>query len=208
LKIGGRGLPAALRADTEGLKPGRFVLTVGVIYGESFCTTSFGILSAVNRLGGRALQTDAAITVSRLGGALVDIEGRLLGMNVLLSRRTGMGSGVGFAVPLHRILKVLPKLKKGAVIEPAFLGVALSAWAKDGTGAQVERVIEGTAADRCGLQVGDAIVEMGGWKINDLAGLRDVIGAMAAGEKIEIVVRRKNRMIRLFAILGSRLEKR
>ena len=117
--------------DEKDLRVGQWAISVGVGYGDANPAISTGIISATNRIGGRAIQTDANISPANYGGPLIDIEGRLLGVCVPLnpqSQAIGAGvewydSGIGFAVALASLDKQISRMKTGEKIYPAFLGV-------------------------------------------------------------------------------------
>ena len=145
-------------AEEEKIQVGQWAVSVGVGYGDTNPAVSTGIISARNRIGGRAIQTDANISPANYGGPLLDIEGKLLGICVPMnpqSQAVGAGvewydSGIGFAIPVSSLQEIIARLKKGETISPAFLGVRTEP-NKEGDGLRVAEVIEGTAASRAGL---------------------------------------------------------
>ena len=115
------------------LAVGQWTIAVGRTYPDSFPNVSVGILCAINRVWGKAVQTDAKVSPSNYGGVLIDIRGRVIGMLVPLSpQQEGefagaewYDSGIGFAVPLADIWPHLEKMKQGIDLQPGLLGVSL-----------------------------------------------------------------------------------
>ena len=110
------------------------------------------------------LQTDAALNYVNLGGAAVDLDGRLVGMPVWMTARAGVNSGVGFLVPTAAIFEALPKLERGAIVpkpQRAFLGVQLGNERLEPAGLEIAQVLADTAAAKAGLEKGDLILLTG-----------------------------------------------
>ena len=181
-------------AKTEDVTVGQWAISVGVGYGDANPAISTGIISAVNRIGGRAIQTDANISPANYGGPLLDIEGRMLGVCVPLnpqSRAIGAGvewydSGIGFAVPLSSIDHVLERLKKNERIYPAFLGVQTGP-ASEGIGVGVVEVVPKSAAEEAGVKAGDSVLKINDTEVGDLQELRKALNRFEAGMEVEIV---------------------
>ena len=154
-----------------------------------------GIISAKNRIGGRAIQTDANISPANYGGPLIDIEGRLLGLCVPMnpqSQAIGAGvewydSGIGFAVPVHGLEKLIERLKKGERIRPAFLGIQ-AVPNPDGDGLFIKRVVQDTPAADHELLVEDLILKLNGEEVNDMLKLRQMLNQFESGREIELTV--------------------
>ncbi|MHC5039893.1 MAG: S1C family serine protease, partial [Planctomycetota bacterium] len=170
----------------------------------------FGIVSAVNRIFGKAVQTDAKTSPVNYGGPLVDLEGRMVGIIVPLSRRgtqAGVGmynSGIGFAIPGWDLPAVVETLKKGEEIHPGFLGIQPDPNATQG-GARIANVIPGSAAHRAGLQKGETIVAVDGKKIKTFMDLFGVLGRKKAGDRIQLTVRSAGGEERVLeVVLGKR----
>src|SRR5208283_4986837 len=119
-------LPVPEVAPQSEMRVGQWCVAVGRTFEESRPNMAVGILSAVGRVWGKALQTDAAISPNNYGGPLVDIRGRALGVTVPLSPQAAnelagiewYDSGIGFAIPLEHVRNILPKLKKGKDLYP------------------------------------------------------------------------------------------
>jgi serine protease Do len=181
-------LPAITLTDSDKLEVGDVVLAVGNPFGIGQ-SVSMGIISALGRgfgiLGKQGyedfIQTDASINQGNSGGALVDSEGRLIGINQSIASPSGANAGVGFAVPVNLARSVMEQLISDGKIVRGFLGVQLqmitpelaeSFKLPDTSGALVGGVQPGTPAAMAGMEGGDVIVGFNGKKVTDSAHLR------------------------------------
>ncbi len=181
-------------AKLEDLQVGQWALSMGVGYGDRSPAVSMGIISAKNRIGGRAVQTDANISPANYGGPLIDIRGRLIGICVPLNPQSsaiGAGvewydSGIGFAVPMDGADALIERLKDPENrIHPAFLGVK-STPNTEGEGMFVESVVKKSAAENAGLTAQDIILELNGKKVSDLLTLKQILNRFESGAETEI----------------------
>lgn len=180
-------------APPEARQVGAFVLALGTPLRRRGPTATSGILSALDRFQGRADQLDAAIDASNTGGAIVDLEGRLLGVAVHVHERLGARSGVGFYVPRHLIVSALPGLQAGHELEPGSLGIvvpryqaALGAGAEGTLGVEVIAVTPQGAAARAGLAKGDRIHVIRGRETPDLVAFRAATAYLYAGIRADV----------------------
>ena len=179
--------------NEETIKVGQWAVSVGVGYGDTNSAISTGILSAKNRIGGRAIQTDANISPANYGGPLLDIEGKLMGICVPMnpqSQAVGAGvewydSGIGFAIPISSLDDVIARLKQGENISPAFLGVRTEP-NKSGKGIRVAEVIAGTAAADAEMGHRDVILKINDQPVDDLMALRRILNRFEAGTEIKL----------------------
>jgi S1-C subfamily serine protease len=204
-----RGLVPAARSGRVP-EPGEHVLALGTVYAAAGRpSVAFGIVSAASRFDGRAIQVDCGIDPANAGGALVDLEGALVGVPVLVDRKLGDDSGVGFAVPCARIETALPRLRAGDELEPAFLGIALPkgdpalAPSLEG-GVRVEGVLPGAAAKAAGIETNDVIIKVDGLRIRGVRAFVTALSDKAAGDEVSIVVLRAGVELTLEATLGAR----
>jgi serine protease Do len=200
LKIDGlTDLPTPEMVDESKIKIGQWAISLGVGYGDTSPAMSTGIISAKNRIGGRAIQTDANISPANYGGPLVDIEGRVLGICVPMnpqSQAVGAGvewydSGIGFAIPLANAKKLLDRLKAGEYIRPAFIGIQ-SGPNPLGDGILINKVNPKSPASRLELAEGDILLNINDNPVNDMLRLKQLINRFEAGETIRITVKRKS----------------
>ena len=179
------------------VKVGQWAISLGVGYGDQTPAISMGIVSAKNRVGGRAIQTDANISPANYGGPLVDIQGRLIGICVPMnpqSQAVAAGvewydSGIGFAVPVDDFGQLIERLKGGQRILPAFIGIKTGP-VNDGDGMRIEVVTKDSAASEAGLIAGDVLLAINKEPINDMLRLRQVLNRFEAGQKITVSIRR------------------
>lgn len=194
LKIDGvDGMPVPEIAPLAEVMVGQWAISVGVGFGDANAAISAGIISAKNRIGGKAIQTDANISPACYGGPLIDLDGRLIGICVPLnpqSQAIGAGvewydSGIGFAIPLAGAEQLIERLKSGDRIMPAFLGVQ-GAPDPQGRGLLLNQVSAGTAAAAAGLQAEDVLISVAGEPTKDLMSLRSILGRFEAGADVEV----------------------
>ena len=187
-------LPSPEIAKLDQLPVGSWALSMGVGYGDKSPAVSMGIISAKNRIGGRAIQTDANISPANYGGPLIDIQGRLIGICVPLnpqSSAVGAGvewydSGIGFAIPIDGTEALIQRLKNPETrIAPAFLGVK-STPNTGGEGMFIESVVPGSAAEVAGLTAQDIILELDGKKVADILTLKQILNRFESGSETEI----------------------
>ncbi len=216
LRIDAKDLPVITFADSDQVKVGDIVLAVGNPFGLTN-TVTHGIVSAVGRGGvsdyQNFIQTDASINPGNSGGALVDSEGRLIGINSMIYTQSGGNEGIGFAVPSNIARNVIDSLLKYGKVSRGLLGVepqeltpelAQAFNLSDGQqGALVAAVSPGSAAEKAGLKNGDIITTVNGKEITDPHSLRMTVGGMAPGDKVNITYLRNGQSLTTDATLGS-----
>ncbi|MCA9267897.1 MAG: trypsin-like peptidase domain-containing protein, partial [Planctomycetales bacterium] len=203
------GLPVAEVAPADGLRVGQWAISVGVGYGDTEPAISAGIISALGRAGGKAVQTDANISPANYGGPLLDIQGRIIGVCVPLNPKSPevaagvewYDSGIGFAIPLDGAATTLTAMKEGKIVQPALLGVQVAD--DDEAGVVVKKVQPNTAAAKAGIEEGDRILSIAGQEATDAGALRRIIGQHVAGDKVEAVISRKEMKSTLEITLGA-----
>jgi len=188
-------MPVPKMVDESDVLVGQWAASLGVGYGDTSPALSIGIISAKNRIGGRAIQTDANISPANYGGPLIDSQGRMLGICVPMnpqSQAIGAGvewydSGIGFAIPIANAEKLIERLKSGERIFPAFLGIQSTA-NPEGDGLFISRVVQKTAASEAGLQVEDILLKVNGEAVNDMLRLRQILNKFDSGDSVELTV--------------------
>ena len=205
IKIDGRNLPAIAIANSDNVKVGEWVLAIGNPLGLNNTVTA-GIISAKARtLGANGvesfIQTDAAINAGNSGGALVNTNGQLVGINAMLYSQTGSYSGYGFAIPTAMMNKVVDDIKKYGTVQRAMIGIQggdvkayVDSQKEEGKevdlgtmeGIYVDKVTEGSAAEEAGLEKGDAIIEVDGQKVTKFGDLSGIIAQKRPGDKVTI----------------------
>jgi serine protease Do len=204
-----RGLsPFSESAEKKGTVP----LSVGDSRTGSKPSVSIGIISAVNRIWNKAMQTDAKISPNNYGGPLVDIEGRVMGLLVPLSPMASdelagvewYDSGIGFAVPLETINRMLPRLEKGEDLYGGLLGISMKGMDIYADEAELAAVQPNSPAYQAGLKPKDKIVEIDGHKIARQAELKHLLGPRYAGDKVTLVLLRgSERLEKTIELVGK-----
>jgi serine protease Do len=203
IKINADNLPALTLADSDKVEIGDVVLAVGNPFGIGQTVTK-GIVSAKDRTTSGDgdedfIQTDAAINPGNSGGALVDTEGRLVGINSAILTRSGGNQGIGFAVPSNLCRWVMDSLVKNGRVERGLLGVMIQNLTPDlakafkldrTTGALVGDVSPGGPADKAGLKSGDVITQFNGQPIQDASQLKLRVAESAPGSTAQVSVSR------------------
>jgi serine protease Do len=211
LKIDAKDLPAITLGDSDQLEVGDMVLAIGDPFGLEQ-TVTMGIISALGRsgfqFGGEGdnptqpnyqdfIQTDAAINPGNSGGALVDAEGRLVGINTFIVSSTYGNEGIGFAVPVNLARHVMERLIHGGKVTRGYLGVYLRDITPnlaqdfnlpDQNGALVNDVARNGPAHKAGIKSGDVIVEFNGKKITDSNSLQLMVSESSPGTEATVKV--------------------
>jgi serine protease Do len=196
-------LPAITLADSDQLEVGDVVLAIGDPFGLDH-TVTMGIISALGRKGLPGfnqyqdfIQTDAAINPGNSGGALVDAEGRLVGINTAIISRTGGNQGIGFAVPINMARRVVERLISGGKVVRGYLGIysqdidaglAKSFNLPSLNGALVGNVFSNTPAEKAGIKAGDVITEINGNAITDKGSLQLAVSECLPGSPATLKV--------------------
>jgi serine protease Do len=218
LKIEGKELPQATLADSDKLEVGDLVLAIGNPFAVGQ-TVTMGIVSGVGRGGfgintyENFIQTDAAINPGNSGGALVDAEGRLVGINTAIFSRSGGNMGVGFAVPINMARYVMDRITTEGKVNRGYLGVYLQPeitprlmkefHLQDMSGALVTKVEPGSPAVKAGLKEGDFIVDFNGKKVSDMRQLQLLISQTAPGTKATLKLYRDGKEKTVSTTLGQ-----
>jgi len=209
LKINADKLSAINLGDSDQLQVGDFVVAIGNPFGLHQTVTS-GIVSALGRSGiGNPdqfedfIQTDASINPGNSGGALVDMAGRLVGINTAILSQSGGNIGIGFAIPVNITKQVMEQIIKYGKINRGRLGVIVQNLTPDlakalklnlTQGVVITKVQPGTPAAKAGLKAGDVIVGVNGRKVESYRDLRNTIGLLRVGDALTLeVVRNGNR---------------
>jgi serine protease Do len=202
LQISGSNLTAVRMGDSDRLQVGDFVLAVGNPFGLGQTVTS-GIISALGRTGlgiegyEDFIQTDASINPGNSGGPLVDLEGRIVGINTAIVAPSGGNVGIGFAVPINIAHQVMEQLISGGEIKRGRIGVAIQDLTPDiaqalGTtrsqGAVIARVEPGSPAERAGLRTNDLVVAVNGVQIHNGAELKNRVVVGRIGDAVDLTI--------------------
>ncbi|MBK8442389.1 MAG: Do family serine endopeptidase [Sphingobacteriales bacterium] len=216
IKIEAADLPMLELANSDDARVGEWVLAVGNPFNLASTVTA-GIVSAkgrnidilqTNSAIESFIQTDAAVNPGNSGGALVNIEGQLLGINTAIATPTGVYAGYSFAVPANIVHKVVEDLKRYGNVQRAYLGVQIRSLDSKSAaelgvnitqGVYVDGVTDNSAAQEADMQQGDVIVAIDGVRVKSVPELQEQVGKHNPGDVINVGVNRKgsNKDLRL-----------
>lgn len=199
---GPHNLPAVTMADSSDLVPGETVIAIGNPFGFNHTVTT-GVVSALGRslrsergLLTDLIQTDAAINPGNSGGPLLDLEGRLIGINTAVHAR---GEGIGFAIPINKARRVMDSLVDHGKVAPLWLGLhaenldqrmAQALGLREARGVLVAQVYAGTPAEKIGLEPGDVIVRINDTVLNDRNDYVNLLRNQLPGEDLRLTLQR------------------
>lgn len=222
IKIEAQGeqlVPIRVAQGREPLEVGQKAIAIGNPFGLDHTLTT-GVISAIGRqmegIGGVTIrdmvQTDAAINPGNSGGPLLDSGGLLIGMNTMIFSKSGSSAGIGFAVPVATIARMVPQLIKNGKVEQIGLGINIDASQRFErsygiTGVAVLGVTAGSSAEKAGMQgakesfrgvtLGDVIVAIDGKPVKDYDDLYNTLDGRHAGERAKVEVQREGKPVTL-----------
>ena len=217
LKVKPEGLSQVPLGDSSRAEVGDFVVAIGNPFGLQHTVTS-GIISGLSRSGINPdgyedfIQTDASINPGNSGGALVNLRGELIGINTAILSRSGGNIGIGFAIPVNMARSVMEQLVKYGSVKRGQLGVSMYTVTPDiahslglanALGALVSQVVEGSPADRAGIRTGDVITSVNGQPVKSNSELRNTIGLLRVGDKVDIGLMRDGKPLRVTAMIAD-----
>ncbi len=204
-------------ADSDKLRVGDFSVAIGNPFGLGQTVTS-GIVSALGRSGlnlenfENFIQTDAAINSGNSGGALVNLNGELIGINTAILGPNGGNVGIGFAIPSNMMTNLTEQILDFGEVKRGMLGVqggevtselAEALGYESSKGAFVSQIVPDSAADKAGLKAGDIIVSINGKRIDTFSELRAKVATLGAGKQIELGVVRDGKNKTFDVTLGE-----
>lgn len=217
IRIQAKRLHALQFANSDRLKVGNFVAAIGSPFGLTQTVTS-GVISALNRSHPQLegfqsfIQTDAPINPGNSGGALVNMQGQLIGINTAIITPVDANIGIGFSIPSNMVHSVLVQLLKYGKVERGMLGViaqnispelADAMHLKTTKGTLVTTVLPGSPAATSGIQSQDIITKINGNPVISSAQLRNTLGLMRPGTKVDLTVLRNHLQTKINAVIGD-----
>ena len=217
LKVKSDGLTQIPLGDSAKVEVGDFVVAIGNPFGLQHTVTS-GIISGLSRSGINPdgyedfIQTDASINPGNSGGALVNLRGELIGINTAILSRSGGNIGIGFAIPVNMARSVMDQLIRYGSVKRGQLGVSMYTVTPDiahslglpsVVGALVSQVVDGSPADRAGIRTGDVITAVNGQPVKSNSELRNTIGLLRVGDKVDIGLLRDGKPLRVTAVIAD-----
>lgn len=218
IKIEAEELPVLSYGNSDEVKVGEWVLAVGNPFNLTSTVTA-GIVSAKGRnidiLEGRTaiesfIQTDAAVNPGNSGGALVDQNGNLIGINTAIASQTGSFAGYSFAVPTSIVMKVVEDLKEFGSAQRGFMGVSIQSMDSELAtdlgidiveGVHIAYIEDGGAADDAGMKVDDVVTEINGRHVKTAPELQELVGRNRPGDEVEVTINRKGTLKKLYVTL-------
>jgi len=206
LRIEGNGLQPVPLGTTQDLRIGEWVIAFGNPFGNLLSnpepTVTVGVTSAVGRHivpfqdeGGFYLgmiQTDAAINPGNSGGPLANADGEVIGMNASIFSRSGGSEGMGFAIPIERVLRIARDIVEDGQVHRAWIGVQVEPEEADAfgrtRGVRVSRVADRSVADLAGIRPGDRLTEMNGVRLAAPLDFEAVLLDLRAGDPVSLLV--------------------
>src|SRR5437867_1749707 len=207
-------LPAAELGDSDHLRVGQWAIAIGNPFGLDR-TVTVGIISATarTRVGvtqyDNFIQTDASINPGNSGGPLLNIDGKVIGINTAI---VAAGQGIGFSIPINQARDVMQQLIARGRVVRGWLGIVIqdltdqlagSFGVKEGAGVLVAEVMKGSPADAAGLRAGDVVVELGGAPIKEVPDLQRRIAAVKPGQTMKLTVIRERKPVAVSVKIGE-----
>ncbi len=200
LRIDATGLTAAEFGDSDTIVAGQLAIAIGNPLGREFArSVTVGVVSGVRpAMYGQAarqrvfqlVQTDASINPGNSGGALLDSEGRVIGINTVKMAGETV-EGMGFAIPSNTVSRITSQLIEDGAVYRSWMGISVSPVpVEENGGAKLERVLDGSPADEAGIRVGDIIVRIDDAEVREVVDLLAYLEETAPGETVEVEILR------------------
>ncbi len=216
LKVEAGDLPLVKLGSSRNLEVGEWVMAIGSPFGFDH-SVSVGVVSALGRsLPSESyvpfIQTDVAINPGNSGGPLFNLDGEVIGVNSQIYSRTGGFMGLSFAIPIDVAMDVASQLKERGFVTRGWLGVLIQDVTRDladsfdmktPAGALVSKVLEGSPAEKAGIQVGDIILAFNGERIGVSSDLPPLVGATPVDKRVPITLLREGKQHKLQLTIGE-----
>jgi serine protease Do len=217
VKVEAKDLPAITFTDSDKIEVGDRVLAIGNPFGIGQTVTS-GMVSALGRSMGMGLeyedfiQTDAAINPGNSGGALIDVKGRLVGINTAIYSRSGGFQGIGFAIPSNMARSVMQQLVTNGKVVRGYLGISMQPIndelaeqfsLKNKEGVLVAEIVQGSPAAKSGLEAGDVITKFQGKEVKDARTFRFAVANLSPGTEVNLDVLRHGKTEKITIKVGE-----
>ncbi|MEN6425393.1 MAG: DegQ family serine endoprotease [Phycisphaerales bacterium] len=218
IKIEGKDFPVLPLGDSDKMEIGDWVIAIGNPFGLSE-TVTVGVVSAVGRSNVHIaayenfIQTDAAINPGNSGGPLINLDGKVIGINTAIVSQSGGYMGIGFAIPINMAKAIEEQLRDSGKVSRGYLGLyaqdvtsemAEPLGMKEAGGVVVARIEKGSPAEKGGLAVQDIILELNGKKVASYEAFRNEVAAMKPGARVRLTVSRDGKSEELAMTLGER----
>jgi len=208
LKVDANDLPLPTWRQDSDVQVGEWAITLGLGFGGHEPSVTVGVISALNRMQGNAIQTDAKLSPANYGGPVCDVFGRVIGIAVPMAQRAGelagvdmYDCGVGFLVPLSRINLIVPQLMAGVSFQRGWLGIQVNS--VPGVGVVVRSIANPSPMRNAGALPGDIIEAINGVELRNYADLAKQIYMIPAGQALQMRLSRDGGAIELSVPLAS-----
>ncbi len=206
--------------DSEKIKIGQWAIAIGNPFGLNN-TMTVGIVSAKGRSGigienyEDFIQTDASINPGNSGGPLVDIRGKVIGVNTAIISKSGGNMGIGFAIPVNMAKRITDSLISTGKVERGWLGVSIQPLTaemakqfglENAEGALIGEVMKDSPAEKAGIKRGDIVLQINENNVKDFNDLRNKIAAIEPNQKAKLTVMRNKKKLEIDVVLGKRTE--
>lgn len=207
-------LPVPTFVDPEQVRVGQWSIAVGRAFDPELANLAVGIISALDRVWGKALQTDAAVSPNNYGGALINLQGEVVGLLVPMSPMSDdevagvewYDSGIGFVVPADQLQQAVSRLKTGTDLHAGRIGMTLEKSVAMSGPPVVTSVLPNSPAENAGLEKGDRIVRIGQKNVTRSAEIKYELAGRYAGDGFDMLVRRGDGTIECQGTLVAELE--
>jgi serine protease Do len=208
LKVDAKKLAVPAYVPKNDLKEGQWSIALGRALDAKMEKTpaiNIGVISALNRVWGKAVQTDAKISPVNYGGPIVDMQGRVQGILIpaspsgddITAGTDWYDSGIGFAIPMEDVFAILPRLKKGSDLQKGILGVGMKSQDDYGVAPEIGNIAKGSPAEKAGLKVGDVLVEIEGKELTRMAQVKHALGTKYEGDRISLKYKRGKNIVEI-----------
>ncbi len=217
IKVEGNNFDFIPLGDSEKMEIGEWVIAIGSPF-QLQASVTVGVISAKGRQNLRItdfedfLQTDAAINPGNSGGPLLNLEGKVIGINTAIVSKSGGYAGIGFAIPSDMVRHIMNQIIDNGTVTRGFLGVALQPLDQDMAdafglerpeGALVAEVVKGSPADKAGLKQGDIILQYDNTPVKTIGSFRNEISMIKPGSTIKLKVNRNGKILNIPVTLGT-----
>jgi serine protease Do len=218
IKIEGHGFPVLPLGDSAKADIGDWVIAIGNPFGLTE-TVTVGVISAVGRNNVHIaayenfIQTDAAINPGNSGGPLINLDGRVIGINTAILSESGGYMGIGFAIPINMARTIEEQLRSQGKVSRGYLGliaqdvtpdVAELLKLKEPAGVVIAQIEKNSPAEKGGLRVQDVILEVNGKKITSYDAFRNDVAMLKPGSEVDLGISREGRLMKVTVTLGER----
>jgi serine protease Do len=217
IKVDANDLPTLRLGDSDAMQVGEWVIAIGNPFGLT-STLTVGVVSAKGRSGMGIedyedfIQTDAAINMGNSGGPLLNVDGKVIGINTAIVSQAGGSLGIGFAIPINMVKNIYKQLIEKGSVTRGYLGIVIQQLTPElaksfnlniNKGILISDVAKDSAADKAGLKSGDVIVELNDELAEDVGRFRSQVAGLEPGSKADLVIYRDGKKKNVTVVIGK-----